>query len=167
VPEPAVAPEPPKPIAVTPPPPPPRRPARPIAPAAPRQAAPTKPATLHPTENPPAAAAPAPSPPAAAEQMAAIPTVPPRPVSAAAGNRKPDYPAAAQRRQLEGHVVLRVNVSASGMAEAVAVAASSGHPVLDQAALDAVRTWRFNPATRGGVAVPGIVDVPIQFRFEE
>jgi periplasmic protein TonB len=163
-PEPTVAPEPSKPMAVTPPPPTPsRRPARPIAPATPRQATPTKPATVQPTENPPAAA---PSPPTA-EQMAAIPIVPPRPVSAAAGNRKPDYPAAAQRRQLEGRVVLRINVSASGIAEAVAVAASSGHPVLDQAALDAVRTWRFNPATRGGVAVPGIVDVPIQFRFEE
>jgi protein TonB len=171
-PEPAAAPEPPKPVATAPPSPiPTRRTVRPPAPATPRQAAPTQSATLHPSESPSATAVPAPSPPApnlpATEQMAALPTVPPVPVSAAAGNRKPAYPAAAQRRHLEGRVVLRVNVSASGTAEAVAVAASSGHPALDQVALDAVRAWRFNPATRGGVAVAGTVDVPIQFRLEE
>jgi len=43
----------------------------------------------------------------------------------------------------------------SGSAAAIAVAASNGHPILDQAARDAVQGWRFNPATRAGV--------PIQF----
>jgi TonB family protein len=51
----------------------------------------------------------------------------------------------------------------SGSAAAIAVAASSGHPILDQAALDAVQGWRFNPATRAGVPVAGITCVPIQF----
>jgi protein TonB len=102
-----------------------------------------------------------------AEQRAALPLIPATPVGAAAGNRKPDYPPVARSRHLEGRVVLRVSVSPAGTAMTVVVASSSGHPVLDQAALDAVEAWRFNPATRGGVAVAAAVDVPILFVFED
>jgi TonB family protein len=71
----------------------------------------------------------------------------------------PSYPAAARRRGIEGTVRLRVRFDADGRPEDVAVAASSGSEMLDHAARDAVRRWRF----RGGAA--GAIDVPIAFRL--
>jgi protein TonB len=88
-------------------------------------------------------------------------------VSGAAGNPKPSYPAEARQRGIEGHVVLRVSVDANGAATTVSVLSSSGHESLDDAALAAVRRWRFVPATRAGVAVAATADVPIQFRLED
>jgi hypothetical protein len=43
---------------------------------------------------------------------------------------------------------------------------SSGHRVLDNSALDAVRKWKFHPATIGGVKVSSTVKVPVRFRLE-
>lgn len=97
--------------------------------------------------------------------LAALPASPPRPVSGLAGNRKPVYPLVARSRHLEGRVMLQVEVAASGDPLTVRVISSSGHDVLDVAAADAVRTWRFVPATRAGLPVTGSVDVPIDFRM--
>jgi protein TonB len=104
---------------------------------------------------------------APSSQVAALPLVPPRPVGAATGNRKPIYPAAARRQGLQGLVVLRVIVSAQGTARDVAVLTSSGHPILDDAAAAAVRGWRFEPATRGGVPTSGSADVPVRFTLQD
>jgi periplasmic protein TonB len=100
-------------------------------------------------------------------QVAALPIIPPQAISGRAGNPKPDYPAEARRRGLQGKVVLLVEVSAAGLPDSVAVASSSGHAALDQAALAAVQRWHFSPATRGGTPVAGTAQVPIQFRLEE
>jgi protein TonB len=81
--------------------------------------------------------------------------------------RRADYPAEARRRGWQGEVVLRVEVSAEGRADAVAILRSSGHAVLDEAALAAVRLWRFRPATRGGVPVAAPADVPVRFRLRD
>jgi protein TonB len=66
---------------------------------------------------------------------------------------------------LEGRVVLRVLVGAEGAVRAAEVAVSSGHPVLDEAAAAAVRTWTFEPAREGERAVESRVTVPIRFRL--
>ncbi|MGH8475705.1 MAG: energy transducer TonB, partial [Methylococcales bacterium] len=42
---------------------------------------------------------------------------------------------------------------------------SSGHEVLDEAALNAVRRWRFVPAKRAGVAQASWATVPIEFEL--
>ena len=115
----------------------------------------------------PSPAVPAAEPPVAAPQVAALPIIPPQPITGRASNPKPDYPTEARRRGLQGKVVLLVEVSAAGVPASVAVAASSGHAALDQAALAAVQHWHFNPATRGGTPVAGTAQVPIQFRLEE
>lgn len=101
--------------------------------------------------------------------MAALsaPLIPPRPLTAAAGNRAPAYPESARRRRESGRVMLRVAVSAEGRATEVAVALSSGSAVLDAAAADAVRGWRFVPATRGGLTVAGVAEVPVRFNLSE
>ncbi len=78
-------------------------------------------------------------------------------------NPPPRYPQVAKRRHYEGTVVLEVLVSAIGRASEVRVLQSSGHRVLDQAALDAVRDWRFTPGRRGHTAVPMRVQCPVRF----
>ena len=81
-------------------------------------------------------------------------------------NPKPPYPLLARRRGVEGKVLLKVQVSAAGLAEQVQVAQSSGHDSLDEAALNTVRTWRFVPAQRGDNPVAAAVLVPITFKLE-
>jgi protein TonB len=85
---------------------------------------------------------------------------------AALSNPKPPYPLAARRRGIEGRVMLRAQVRADGSCAEVWVKRSSGHDVLDAAALDTVRRWRFVPAQRAGRAVDAWVEVPIVFRLE-
>ena len=85
---------------------------------------------------------------------------------AALNNPKPPYPLAARRNGAQGRVVLSVQVSAAGAGGAVLLKHSSGHAVLDNAALQTVRHWRFIPARRGDAPVESWVDVPIIFRLE-
>lgn len=85
---------------------------------------------------------------------------------ASLGNRPPKYPELARRRGQEGRTLLQVEVSASGRPLNVEIAESSGHALLDEAALEAVARWRFQPAQRSGAAVAGTVEVPILFRLE-
>ncbi len=79
---------------------------------------------------------------------------------------RPGYPAVAIRRGYEGNVLLNVHVLPNGEAEEVTVFKSSGHKVLDKAALSAVKRWKFVPAQRGFKAVSSWVKVPIEFRLE-
>jgi protein TonB len=84
--------------------------------------------------------------------------------SAAASNPVPPYPADALARGIEGLVLLRVRIGADGRVEEAAVNRSSGTPSLDESALSTVRRqWRFEPATRGGVAVSYEALLPIRF----
>lgn len=78
---------------------------------------------------------------------------------------RPGYPAVAIRRGYEGTVVLRVRVLADGSPAEVTVFRSSGHRILDKAAVKAVRRWKFVPAQRGFRTVASTVKVPIEFRL--
>lgn len=80
-----------------------------------------------------------------------------------AGNPQPDYPRDAQRRGLDGRVLLRIDVAADGTATNVDFVQRSGTPELDRAAMNAVRKWRFAPARRDGKPVASSVNVPIDF----
>ncbi|MCK7592500.1 energy transducer TonB [Pseudomarimonas salicorniae] len=76
----------------------------------------------------------------------------------------PPYPRAELRRGVEGTVLLRIEVDASGRVLRVEVEQSSGHPRLDRAARQQVeRHWRFKPGQRNGAPVAGWVKVPIEF----
>jgi protein TonB len=79
--------------------------------------------------------------------------------------RPPEYPVAARRLGLQGRVVLRVHVGVDGAALSVEVEESSGHAVLDEAAVAAVRGWTFEPAREGECPVESFVSVPIRFRL--
>lgn len=75
----------------------------------------------------------------------------------------PVYPAQAKRRGLQGTVWVAVRLDAQGQQLELQVLHSSSVPSLDQAALVAVRKWRFLPETRNGIGVPSRVHIPIQF----
>jgi len=82
--------------------------------------------------------------------------------------RKPnlEYPRLARREEWEGTVILRAQVLPSGKVGTVSVQKSSGHSVLDDAALSAAKTWSFVPATQGGNPVAGTVTFPVQFKLQ-
>lgn len=91
--------------------------------------------------------------------------------AAAAGSREPqvvsapppDYPASALRAGASGDVLLRIEVGADGRPGEVSVVSGSRNRALDRAAVRAVRRWRFEPAMRDGMAVPGTVQQTIRF----
>lgn len=86
------------------------------------------------------------------------------PASPLAGqNPAPTYPAEALRVGEGGTVVLRVEVAADGTPANIEFARRSGSRELDRAAREAVRQWRFNPATRNGEPVASTIEVPVEF----
>lgn len=109
----------------------------------------------------------APTPPAAASASPALEAapLPPRFDLAYLRNPAPAYPPLSRRLKEEGRVMLRVLVDARGEVRTVELANSSGHARLDQAAVTAVRHWRFTPARSGERAVDGWALVPIVFQL--
>jgi protein TonB len=80
-------------------------------------------------------------------------------------NPKPVYPELARQRGQEGRVVLLAHVDERGAVEEVHVQSGSGYDLLDRAAVNAVRRWRFKPARRAGADVAGRVLVPVEFHL--
>lgn len=76
--------------------------------------------------------------PAAAQR----PKVPPRFLSGAT----PTYPPDLERKGITGTVGISLIVGADGGVQSASVSSSSGQPALDQAALNAAYTYRFEPA---------------------
>jgi protein TonB len=81
-------------------------------------------------------------------------------------NPTPEYPIASRRRREEGVVLLNVAVDADGIPSTITINHSSGYPLLDEAALDAVRRWSFEPARAAGVPVFSTVVVPVRFSLD-
>ena len=63
----------------------------------------------------------------------------------------------------QGRVVLRILVRPDGSIAQVAIAESSGSPVLDEAAVRAAAEWAFSPATRDGQPVEAWAIIPVRF----
>jgi len=131
----------------------------PNAPALPEQAQP----------QPSAAPAPAAAPASAAAVPARAPAAAgPATISSNAldstliAGAPPRYPHDSRRKREQGTVELLVIVGTDGRVEAISIARSSGSPRLDDAALKAVRGWRWQPVRRDGQAVKvrGIVEIP-------
>jgi|SRR5450432_69014 len=106
----------------------------------------TGPASLHPTQG-----------------GGTVPTATPRYRT----NPAPEYPIPSRRRREEGIVLLDVAVDATGKPSNISLDRSSGYPLLDRAALDAVRRWTFEPARAGGVPMFSRVVVPVRFSLSE
>ncbi|MBS1211705.1 MAG: putative TonB-like protein [Proteobacteria bacterium] len=136
-------------------------PKKPPAPPPPKQEVPAAPEIPAPAAEAPTAAAPAKS---------AAPTPPPfveASYKAPSLNNPPTrYPPVALERRWEGKVALRVQVLPAGTAGEIRIEQSSGHEILDDAAVEQVRSWRFLPARRGDQAVASWVIVPIEYKLK-
>jgi len=82
-------------------------------------------------------------------------------------NPAPPYPHQARRQGWEGTVVLRIYVQADGVPSSVEIVRSSGHSVLDDAALRTLRRWKFSPAKLAGQPVSATVEIPISFKLKD
>ena len=61
----------------------------------------------------------------------------------------PRYPDSARRQGITGTTTLLFEVLENGRVGEMQIESSAGHPDLDQAAADAIKKWRFEPARRG------------------
>ena len=77
-----------------------------------------------------------------------------------AGN-DPVYPQMAKQAGIEGIVIIEATISADG--RVVNARVLRGKPLLDQAAMEAVRSWEYTPTTLNGVRVPVIMTVTVNF----
>ena len=118
--------------------------------------------STHPTPHATPTPKPTPKPePRAAKPKPAAAVNIPKPV--VIQNTPPSYPDLARRNGWEGRVLVRVEVSAEGRPISTTIAQSSGFGVLDQSALRAVKSWRFQPRTIAGIPSAGSIEVPVNF----
>ncbi len=75
---------------------------------------------------------------------------------------QPLYPAAARAMHLSGVVTIKIHVAKDGKVSRAEVV--SGHPLLNAAALEAVKRWRYQPFKLNGEAIEN--DVSVQVRFD-
>jgi protein TonB len=76
-------------------------------------------------------------------------------------NVPPEYPGIAQRARVQGMVIIEATINREGRVSEARVLRSI--PLLDQAALDAVRQWEYEPTLLNGVPVPLIMTVTVNF----
>jgi TonB family protein len=77
---------------------------------------------------------------------------------------RPVYPDIAQQARVQGVVIIEVVIGPEGHVQDAKVLRSI--PLLDEAALDAVRQWRFTPTLLNGVPVPVIMTVTVNFTVQ-
>jgi protein TonB len=116
--------------------------------------------------EPPTLAAPLPPPPPPPPPKMTAPAKPvrvggsvrePRPVRVV----PPIYPALASKARVSGTVVLEATLTADGTVEEIRVV--SGHPLLVEAAIAAVKQWQYEPTQLNGVPVPVILTAKVHF----
>lgn len=78
-------------------------------------------------------------------------------------NPQPLYPPIARRRGYEGTTLLSLYVLEDGTVGEAVIKRTSGHSILDRAAVRGAKKWLFEPASRMGKAIPVWADVPIRF----
>jgi TonB family protein len=78
---------------------------------------------------------------------------------------RPIYPHLAQMARIQGTVVLEATISKTGRLEQLHVV--SGHPLLVQAALEAVNQWRYQPALRHGEPVEAVTSIEVKFTLNQ
>jgi protein TonB len=80
---------------------------------------------------------------------------------------EPPYPQSARQAGIEGTVLVKIEILANGHSGNITVSRSSGHEILDEAALSTVEQWRFVPAKdrNSGQAIACYTTIPISFRL--
>ena len=101
-----------------------------------------------------------------------VPREPPAPVRVGGAIRAPqktvhvvpEYPAIARASRVEGVVILEAVIAEDGSVRDVRVLRS--RPLLDEAAMEAVRQWRFTPTLLNGDAVAVVMTVTVSFSLK-
>lgn len=78
---------------------------------------------------------------------------------------RPVYPAIALAGHVQGTVVLEAVITERGMVERIKVLRSVA--LLDAAAIDAVRQWRYTPTLLNGQPVPVLMTITVTFSLRE
>jgi protein TonB len=94
------------------------------------------------------------------------PVTMPRTDASHLSNPAPRYPSLSRRFGEQGRVLLDVYILPDGMVGEIRLNTSSGFARLDEAALAAVRHWRFVPARRGDEAIPYWYVQPVTFSLD-
>jgi TonB family protein len=76
----------------------------------------------------------------------------------------PTYPALAKNQHVSGNVLIDALIDANGRVTTMKVV--SGPTLLHQAAMDALKQWKYRPATLDGKPVPMHLTVTVQFRLQ-
>ena len=74
----------------------------------------------------------------------------------------PLYPPLARQANIEGVVTLSAEIGKDGTIENLRLV--SGHPLLANAAMDAVKQWRYKAATLNGTPIESTVQVNMNFQ---
>ncbi|MCJ7580847.1 MAG: energy transducer TonB [Candidatus Aminicenantes bacterium] len=77
----------------------------------------------------------------------------------------PVYPERARRARIEGIVMMRVKTDNEGNVNSITVLRSDSL-ILNQAAIDAVEQWKYQPSFRNGIPVPIVTIVSVKFRLD-
>ena len=77
---------------------------------------------------------------------------------------EPQFTEEAKRNKWQGKVAIHVTIGTDGQAHDIKIVRPLGMG-LDEQAIAAVRQWRFEPATKGGVAVPFETTFEVNFRL--
>jgi protein TonB len=78
---------------------------------------------------------------------------------------QPVYPPLARMARIQGKVILQAILAQDGTVQDLKVI--SGHPLLVQAALDAVRTWRYQPTLLNSEPVEVLTEIDVNFILGE
>ena len=77
---------------------------------------------------------------------------------------RPAYPILAKQANVEGDVTISAEIDATG--RVVGAKATAGPMYLRQAAVDAVRNWKYDPATINGTPTSAQISIKLQFRLK-
>ena len=78
---------------------------------------------------------------------------------------KPVYPPLAKQARIQGVVILEAVIGKDGSISEIRVV--SGHPLLTQAAIDAVKQWRYKPTLLNGEPVEVVTTITVNFAFSQ
>jgi protein TonB len=78
---------------------------------------------------------------------------------------KPVYPPLAKQARIQGVVLLEAVINKEGSIDNLRVI--SGHPLLTQAAIDAVRQWRYKPTLLNNEPVEVVTTITVNFAFSQ
>jgi TonB family protein len=77
---------------------------------------------------------------------------------------EPEYTLEARVAKIQGEVIMNVVIGTDGTPGNMTLHRGAGYG-LDEKAIEAVTKWRFHPGTKGGVAVPVIATIQVNFRL--